>query len=234
MQPIRSMQVYSANGLCGWHDGFAGFYLVVSGVLEHERKKQETERKFQEAEQQQRYQEIANLLAEMRAQNQQWSSQRARAPKFPQLDSDDLEEWCCHAEEYFAYHRTPDEYCVSLSTFHLEGPIRKMKWFQDIRWSKRVTTWHEFVRILHTRYSVPEKVEEHDNFKNEDEEKDDDAATQTITPESVPNPIEDIEYTKIIPEISESALDQKFQIPTINSVLEKIESLDQVKAGVAE
>ncbi len=83
MQPIRSTQVYSANGLCGWHDGFAGFYLVVSGVPEHERKKQVAERKFQEAEQQRRYQEIANLLAEMRAQNQQWSSQRARALKFP-------------------------------------------------------------------------------------------------------------------------------------------------------
>jgi hypothetical protein len=40
----------------------------------------------------------------------------------------------------------------------------------------------EFVRILHTRYLVLEKVKEHDNFKNEDEEKEDDAATQTITP----------------------------------------------------
>jgi hypothetical protein len=109
-----------------------------------------------------------------------------------------------------------------------------MQWFQNIRWSKRVTTWDEFVRILHTRYSVPEKVEEHDNFKNEDEEKEDDAATQTISPESVPDPIKDIEYTKIILEISESALDQKLQIPTINSILEKIESLDQVKARVAD
>jgi hypothetical protein len=88
----RSTLVYSADGLCGWHDGFVGFYIVVSGVPEHERLKQEAERKFQEVEQQWRYQEIANLLAEMRAQNQQWSPQHARAPKFPQLDSDD---WVC-------------------------------------------------------------------------------------------------------------------------------------------
>jgi len=125
----RSTLVYSVDGLRGWHDGFAGFYLVVSGVPDHERKKQEAERKFQEAEQQRRYQEIADLLAEMRAQNHQWSSQRARALKFPQLDGDDLEEWCCRAEEYFAYHHTPDERRVSLSTFHLEGKIREMQWF---------------------------------------------------------------------------------------------------------
>jgi hypothetical protein len=35
MQPIRSTKVYSADGLCGWHDGFTGFYLVVFGVPEH-------------------------------------------------------------------------------------------------------------------------------------------------------------------------------------------------------
>jgi uncharacterized membrane protein YfbV (UPF0208 family) len=46
----------------------------ISWSLEHKQKKQEAEQKFQEAKQQRRYQEIANLLAEMRAQNQQWSS----------------------------------------------------------------------------------------------------------------------------------------------------------------
>jgi hypothetical protein len=106
----------------------------------------------------------------MRAQNQQWSSHCARAPKFPQLDSDDLEEWCCRAEEYFAYHRTPDEYRVSLSTFHLEGPIRKMQWFQDIRWSKRVTTWDEFVRILRARFAITTELESLGNVKDEEEQ----------------------------------------------------------------
>jgi hypothetical protein len=207
MQLIRSTKVYSADGLCGWHNGFTGFYLVVSGVPEHVRKQQEAEQKFQEAEQQRRYQEIANLLAEMRAQNQQWSSHRARAPKFPQLDSDDLEEWCCRAEEYFAYHRTPDEYRVSLSTFHLEGPIRKMQWFQDIRWSKHVTTWDEFVRILRERFAITAELESLGNVKDEEEqlrykipeiseaktdpdeeEKNDDEAKQPIVPE--PDPAE--------------------------------------------
>jgi hypothetical protein len=159
----RSTLVYSADGLRGWHDGFAGFYLVVSEVPDHEQKKQE-------AEQQRRYQEIVDLLAEMRARNQQWSSQRTRALKFPQLDGDDLEEWCCRAEEYFAYHHTPDECRVSLSTFHLEGKIREIQWFQDIRWSKRVIPWDEFVRTLRARIAVPAKEESLELVKDEEEE----------------------------------------------------------------
>jgi hypothetical protein len=106
----------------------------------------------------------------MRAQNQQWSSQRVRAPKFPQLDSDDLEEWCCRAEEYFAYHRTPDDRRVSLSTFHLEGKIREMQWFQDIRWSKRVIPWEEFVRTLRAHFTVLAKEESSENVKDDEEQ----------------------------------------------------------------
>jgi hypothetical protein len=217
------------------------FQLEISGVPEHVRKKQEAERKFQEAEQQRSDTLMAEMMAKLdqiferqntRLQNQQWSSQRARAPKFPQLDSAVLEEWCCRAEEYFAYHRTPDEHRVSLSTFHLEGTIREMQWFQDIRWSKRVTTWDEFVRILHTRYSVPEKVEEHDNFKNEDEEKEDDAATQTITPESVQDPIEDTKQI-ITPEPDPAEATQHKIIPTTNPAQDTnhIQIPEPVQAG---
>jgi hypothetical protein len=100
MQPIRSTQVYSANGLCGWHDGFAGFYLVVSGVPEHVRKQQEAERKFQEAEQQRRYQEIANLLAEITALQE--SFQNTRAPEFPRFNGEDPETWSCRAEQFLS------------------------------------------------------------------------------------------------------------------------------------
>ncbi len=71
MQLIRSTKVYSADGLCGWHDGFAGFYLVVFGVPEDVRKQQEAERKFQEAEQQRKNQEFLNQLAELRAQREE-------------------------------------------------------------------------------------------------------------------------------------------------------------------
>jgi hypothetical protein len=217
------------------------FQLEISGVPEHVRKKQEAERKFQEAEQQRSDTLMAEMMAKLdqiferqntRLQNQQWSSQHAKAPKFPQLDSAVLEEWCCRAEEYFAYHRTPDEHRVSLSTFHLEGTIREMQWFQNIRWSKRVTTWDEFVRILHTRYSVPEKVEEHDNFKNEDEEKEDDAATQTVTPESVQDPIEDTKQI-ITPEPDLAEATQHKIIPTTNPAQDTnhIQIPEPVQAG---
>ncbi|XP_062162084.1 uncharacterized protein LOC133869139 [Alnus glutinosa] len=107
-----------------------------------------------------------------------------------------------------------------------------MQWFQDIRWSKRVTTWDEFVRILHTRYSVPEKVEEHDDFKNEDEEKEDDAAIQTITPESVQDPIEDTKQI-ITPEPDPAEATQHKIIPTTNPAQDTnhIQIPEPVQAG---
>lgn len=84
-----------------------------------------------------------------------------------------------------------------------------MEWFQTIRWSKRVTTWDEFVRILRTRFVVPAEEEESlGNVKDEEEqprdkiseipeaktdpdeeEKNDDEAKQPIVPE--PDPTED-------------------------------------------
>jgi hypothetical protein len=95
-----------------------------------------------------------------------------------------------------------------------------------------VTTWDEFVRILHTRYSVPEKVEEHDNFKNEDEEKEDDAATQTVTPESVQDPIEDTKQI-ITPEPDPAEATQHKIIPTTNPAQDTnhIQIPEPVQAG---
>jgi hypothetical protein len=58
-QTNRSALKYSADG-CGWYDGFTGFYLVL-GVPERVRKKQEAERKFQQAEQQRKAAVIALL-----------------------------------------------------------------------------------------------------------------------------------------------------------------------------
>ncbi len=64
-QTNRLALKYSADGR-GWYDGFAGFYLVL-GVPERVRKKQEAERKFQEAKQQQ----SDTLMAEMMAKLEQ-------------------------------------------------------------------------------------------------------------------------------------------------------------------
>jgi hypothetical protein len=95
-----------------------------------------------------------------------------------------------------------------------------------------VTTWDEFVQILHSRYSVPEKVEEHDTFKNEDEEKEDDATTQTITPESVPDPIEDTKQI-ITPEPDPAKATHHKIIPTTNPAQDTnhIQIPEPVQAG---
>jgi hypothetical protein len=190
-------------------------------------------------------QELANRIAEMRAQREERFRQMKakfqeiqefpilKRLEFPRFIGEDPEEWRCRAEEFFACYRTPDEHRVPLSTLYLGGKIREMEWFQDIRWSKRVTTWDEFVRILHTRYSVPKKVEEHDNFKNEDEEKKDDAATQTITPESVPDPIEDTKQI-ITPEPDPVEATQHKIIPAENVKDEEEQPRDQIFSEISE
>jgi hypothetical protein len=112
---------------------------VVSGVPEHVRKQQEEERKSQE---------LIDAIAEMRAQSEErlrqikerlWqieakSQEIQEFPilkrlEFPRFIGEDLEEWCCRAEEFFPCYHTPDEHRVPLSTLYLEGKIREMEWF---------------------------------------------------------------------------------------------------------
>jgi hypothetical protein len=77
-----------------------------------------------------------------------------------------------------------------------------------------------------------EKVEEHDNFKNEDEKKEDDAATQTITPKSIPDPIEDRKQI-ITPELDPAEATQQKIIPTTNPAQDSnhIQIPEPVQAG---
>jgi hypothetical protein len=157
----------------------AGFCLVVSGVPEHVRKKQKAERKFQEAGQQRRSQEIANLLAEMRAQNQE-SWQHAKARKFPQFDGDDPEKWCGRAEQYFEFYGTPDEHRFFFCFLYMEGNV--LQWINEIRASNCVPNWKEFVRAFQARFSVPKEVENQENFKHIEEQ-----TRDKIPPETDPN-----------------------------------------------
>jgi len=90
--------------------------------------------------------------------------------EFPRFIGEDPEEWRCRAEEYFACYRTPDEHHVPLSTLYLEGKIREMEWFRNIRFSKCAITWEEFVRTLRARIAVPAKEESLERVKDEEEE----------------------------------------------------------------
>ncbi len=127
-------------------------------------------------------QELANRIAEMRAQREE-SFRQMKAKfqeiqefpilkrlEFPRFIGEDPEEWRCRAEEFFACYRTPDEHRVPLSTLYLEGKIREMEWFRNIRFSKCAITWEKFVRTLRARIAVPAKEESLEQVKDEEEE----------------------------------------------------------------
>jgi hypothetical protein len=51
---------------------------------------------------------------------------------------------------FFYHYSTPDAQRLFISSFHMEG--RAMVWFQELKASKCVSNWEEFVRAIQIRF----------------------------------------------------------------------------------
>jgi hypothetical protein len=70
--------------------------------------------------------------------------------EFPRFNGEDPKMWCCRAERFFDHYGTPDTQRLNISSFHMEG--RAMVWFQELKASKTVSNWEEFVRAIQIRF----------------------------------------------------------------------------------
>jgi hypothetical protein len=70
--------------------------------------------------------------------------------EFPRFDGEDPESWCCRATQFFEFYSTPDAQRLTISSFHMEG--KALVWFQELRATKCVSNWEEFVRAVQIRF----------------------------------------------------------------------------------
>ena len=90
--------------------------------------------------------------------SRQISTQQSYVPRmikldFPQFNSsEDTTSWVCRVEQFFHLHQTPEEECVVLASFHLEGDAQL--WFQLIKQEGDMMTWQDFCDGLHARYGA--------------------------------------------------------------------------------
>jgi len=63
--------------------------------------------------------------------------------EFSKFKGEDPKTWCCKAEQFFDHYSTPDAQLLFISSFHMEG--RAMVWFQELKASKCVGNWEQFV-----------------------------------------------------------------------------------------
>lgn len=62
---------------------------------------------------------------------------------FPRFDEkEDATSWICQAEQFFQFHRTPDEDRVEIASFHMIGDAQL--WYQLLKQEKPSVTWAEF------------------------------------------------------------------------------------------
>jgi hypothetical protein len=70
--------------------------------------------------------------------------------EFPRFDGDDPETWNCRVGQFFDYYGMPDRQRLSISSFHMEG--KALIWFQELKASRGLSTWDEFLRSLKIRF----------------------------------------------------------------------------------
>ncbi|KAF2300481.1 hypothetical protein GH714_013763 [Hevea brasiliensis] len=69
---------------------------------------------------------------------------------FPRFDEkEDATSWVCRAEQFFQFHRTPDEDRVEIASFHMIGDAQL--WYQVLRRENPSITWDEFKEGFYSR-----------------------------------------------------------------------------------
>ncbi|KAF2291294.1 hypothetical protein GH714_022289 [Hevea brasiliensis] len=72
---------------------------------------------------------------------------------FPRFDEkEDATSWVCRAEQFFQFHRTPDEDRVEIASFHMIGDAQL--WYQVLRRENPSITWDEFKEGFYSRYGA--------------------------------------------------------------------------------
>ncbi|KAJ8898712.1 hypothetical protein K2173_004846 [Erythroxylum novogranatense] len=77
---------------------------------------------------------------------------------FPHFDEkEDATSWICRAEQFFQFHRTPDEDRVEIASFHMIGDAQL--WYQLLKQENPTVTWTEFKEGFYARYGPNQLID---------------------------------------------------------------------------
>ncbi|XP_012077775.1 uncharacterized protein LOC105638562 [Jatropha curcas] len=72
-------------------------------------------------------------------------------------EKEDATSWICQAEQFFQFHRTPDEDRVEIASFHMIGDAQL--WYQLLKQENPSVTWAEFKEGFYLRYGLNQLID---------------------------------------------------------------------------
>ena len=69
----------------------------------------------------------------------------------PRFDGSDPTGWTFKITQFFEYHSTPDQECLTIASFYIEGPA--LAWFQWMQRNAQLSSWSAFLHALHSRFA---------------------------------------------------------------------------------
>jgi len=68
----------------------------------------------------------------------------------PQFDGTDPCGWIFKISQFFNYHHTPEEKCITVASFYLDGLT--LSWYQWMYHNGQIESWQQFLQALKTRF----------------------------------------------------------------------------------
>ena len=59
--------------------------------------------------------------------------------------------WTFKITQFFEYHSTPDQECLTIASFYMEGPA--LAWFQWMHCNAQLSLWSTFLHALHSHFA---------------------------------------------------------------------------------
>ena len=70
----------------------------------------------------------------------------------PRFDGTNTPAWIFKINQFFDYHRTPDDECIQVASFNLDGVA--LSWFLLMHRNDQLPSWSSFLQALELRFSL--------------------------------------------------------------------------------
>ncbi|PNX64086.1 hypothetical protein L195_g053836, partial [Trifolium pratense] len=71
--------------------------------------------------------------------------------EIPRFDGSDALGWIFKINQFFEFHRTPEEQRLNIASFYMEGEA--LSWYQWMHINGSLHTWQAFLHALETRFA---------------------------------------------------------------------------------
>ena len=69
----------------------------------------------------------------------------------PRFDGSNAPAWIFKINQFFDYHRTPDDERIQVASFYLDGAA--LSWFQWMHQNDQLPSWSSFLQALELRFA---------------------------------------------------------------------------------